>query len=199
MLKKADAHELVRLRQDEARGSMLPTLGVKGHRPIVGNLDGHDVVSVFGARNGVTGQLTTRLVERPQPAKRRGTSKQRDLQAGFAGHLRDRARAYPATQDPRVVLVVDKASWHQGTMIGEVLGTFPPLELSPLPSDSPQLQVIERFWKVWRRRATHHRLFQTMAHLKQAGRNRLRYYQTLTHRVLSLIQSPKKRTKSSGP
>ena len=182
---------------------MLPTLrttlGVKGHRPIVGNLDCHDVVYVFGALNLVTGQLTTRLVERPQPAKRRGTSKQRYLQEGFARHLRDMARAYPATQYPRVVLVVDKASWHKGPMIGEVLGAFPHLELYPLPSYSPQLQVIERFWKVLRRRATHNRLFQTMAHLKQALRNSLRYYQTLKHRVLSLIQSAKKRTKSSEP
>ena len=181
------------------RPTLRTTLGMKGHRPIVGDLDGHDVVDVFGALDLVTGQLTTRLVERPQLAKRRGTSKPRDLPEGFARPLRDSARGYPATQYPRVVLVVGKASWHKGTMSGEVLGAFPHLELSPLPSYSPQLQVIERFWKVLRRRATHNRLFQTMVHLKQALRNSLRYYQTLKHRVLSWIPSPKKRTKSSGP
>jgi hypothetical protein len=36
------------------------TLGVKGHRPLVGNLDCHDVLYVFGALNLVTGRLTTR-------------------------------------------------------------------------------------------------------------------------------------------
>ena len=56
------------LSQDEARFSMIATLrttlGLKGHRPLVGHLDCHDVLSVFGALNLVTGQLTTRLVER---------------------------------------------------------------------------------------------------------------------------------------
>ena len=47
------------------------------------------------------------------------------------------------------------------------------LELYPLPSYSPQLQVIERFWKVLRRRATHNRLFQTVAQLKRTLRNNL--------------------------
>ncbi len=40
------------------------TLGLKGQRPVVGNLDGHERVYVFGALNLVTGRLTTRLVER---------------------------------------------------------------------------------------------------------------------------------------
>jgi hypothetical protein len=46
-----------------------------------------------------------------------------------------------------------------------------------------------------RRRATHNRLFLTMADLTQSLRNNLCYYQTLKHRVLSLIQAAKKRTK----
>jgi hypothetical protein len=62
------------------------------------------------------------------------------------------------------------------------------------PSYSPQLQVIERFWRVSRRRATHNRLLTTVGALKQALRNSLCYYQTLRHRVLSVIQAPKKRT-----
>jgi hypothetical protein len=48
------------------------------------------------------------------------------------------------------------------------------------------------------RRVTHHRLFPTQARLKQAWRNSLCDYQTLKHRVLSLIQSPKKRTQLSA-
>jgi transposase len=193
--------ELVLLSQDEARCPMIPTLrttlSVKGHRPLVGNLDCHDVLYVFGALNLVTGRLTTRLVERPKQARRRASSKQRYLQQGFARHLWDIARAYPAAQYPRVVLVTDRASWHQGPVITQMLAAFPHVELYPLPSYSPQLQVIERFWKVLRRRATHNRLFRTMAHLKRALRNSLCYYQTLKHRVLTLIQSPRNRTKSA--
>jgi transposase len=96
-----------------------------------------------------------------------------------------------------VVIVVDKASWHQGALSTQVLAAHPQLELYPLPSYSPKLQVIERFWKLLRRRATHHRLFTTMAKLKQAVRSSLWYCQTLTHRLLTLIASRRKRTKSS--
>ncbi|MGH8055662.1 MAG: transposase [Candidatus Entotheonellia bacterium] len=70
-------------------------------------------------------------------------------------------------------------------MITQVLQEWPHLELYRLPSYSPQLQLIERFWKVLRRRATHNRLFRAKDELKQALRNSLCYYQTLRHRVLS--------------
>jgi transposase len=199
--KKAAAGELVLLSQDEARFSLIPTLritlGVKGHRPLVGNLDCHASLYLFGALNLVTGQLTTRLVERPASAKKRSAAKQRYLQDGFARHLRDIARAYPAAQYARVVVVIDKASWHKGAAITAILAEYPHLELYPLPSYSPQLQVIERFWKVLRRRATHNRLFPTMAQLKHALRSNLSYYHTLKHRVLTVIQSKRNRTKVS--
>ena len=176
------------------------TLGLKGRRPVVGNLDGHAWVYLCGALNLVTGRLTTRLVERPRvPAKlKQAKSRQRGLQEGFARHLRDIARAYPAAEYPRVVLVIDNAPWHRGALITKTRHRFPHLELYRLPSYSPQLQVIERFWRVLRRRATHNRLFLTLAQLKHALRNSLCYYQTLKHRVLSVIQSPKKRTQLSA-
>jgi transposase len=187
------------LSQDEARFSLLPTLrttlGVTGHRPLVGNLDGHDVLYVFGALNLVTGQLTTRTVERPR--RPRG-SKQRYLQEAFAQLLRDIARAYPAAQYSRVVIVIDTAAWHRGAFVTAALRALPHLELYPLPSYSPKLQVIERFWKVLRRRATHNRLFPTLAQLKRSIRNSLCYFQTRKHRVLSVIQSVRKRKKSSA-
>jgi len=174
------------------------TLGVKGHRPLVGNLDCHRYLYVFGALNVVSGRLTTRLVERPRPTKKGPPSKRRHLQQAFVRHLRDIARAYPAAQYPCVVLVIDRAPWHKGAVIDAVLADLPHLTLSPLPRSSPQLQVIERLWKVLRRRATHNRLFATMAALKQALRSSLSYYQTLKARVLTLIQSSRKRTKSSN-
>jgi transposase len=192
------------LSQDEARFSMIPplrtTLGLKGHRPVVGNLDCHDLVYLFGTLNLVTGQLTTRLIEQPRtpPKPKKTRSGQRRLQEGFARHVRDIARAYPAAQYPRVVLVLDNAPWHRGALITQTLKEFPHLELYRLPSYSPQLQVIERFWRVLRRRTSHNRLFLTLAQLKKALRNNLCYYQTLKHRVLSLIQSPKKRTQLSA-
>ena len=165
------------LSQDEARFSMIPTLrttlGVKGHRPLVGNLDCHQYLYVFGALNVVSGRLATRLVERPRRTKKGTPSKRRHLQQAFARQLRDIARAYPATQYPWVVLVIDRAPWHKGVVIDAVLAACPHLALYPLPRYSRQLQVIERLWKLLRRRATHYRLFVTMARLKQAQRSSL--------------------------
>jgi len=164
----------------------------------VGNLDCHAYLYLYGALNLVNGHLTTRLVERPRKTRTAAMSQRRSLPEALATHRWAIARAYPATHYPRVVLVVDNASWHQGHVMDEVLTVFPHLELSPLPSSSPQLQVIERFWKGLRRRATHHRLFQTVTQLKHTLRNNLCYDQTLTHRVLSLIQAQRKRTKLSA-
>jgi hypothetical protein len=106
------------------------TLGLKGHRPLVGNLDGHDLVSIFGALNLVTGPLTTRIVERGRahPPGKKTIAGQRRWQEGFARHLRDLARAYPAAPYPKVVLVIDNAPGHKGAVITEVLAQVPHLE-----------------------------------------------------------------------
>jgi len=168
------AGDLALLSQDEARFSMVPTLrttlGLKGQRPIVGHLDCHDGVYVFGGLNLVTGHLTTRLVERlKEPRKRRASpSRGRCLQAARARYVGDIGRAYPAAQYPRVVLVIDNAPWHKGALLTAVLRQQAHLELYRWPSYSPQLQVIERLWKVLRRRATHNRVFMAVGHLKRA-------------------------------
>jgi hypothetical protein len=64
---KARVWDLVLLSEDEARFSMILTLRtplrLKRHRPIMGNLNCHDLVYAFGTFNLVTGQLTTRPVD----------------------------------------------------------------------------------------------------------------------------------------
>jgi hypothetical protein len=176
------------------------TLGRKGHRPVVGNLDGPDRVDVCGALNVVTGQLTTRSVDHGRASETRhpGPSRRRRWQEACARHLREIARAYPAAQWPRVGLVSDNAPWHQGALSTPVLQEWPHLGWSRLPSDSPPLQVLERLWQVWRRRATHHRRFPTLAQRQQAWRHRLCDDHTLKHRVRSLIQASKNQTKLSA-
>jgi transposase len=91
-----------------------------------------------------------------------------------------------------VRVVIDQAPWHRGALIRESLRAYPHLRLYPLPSYSPHLNVIERLGRVLRRRATHHRLFESPAQLRAALRASLCYYQTLKHKVLSLIQRPRK-------
>ena len=52
---------------------------------------------------------------------------------------------------------------------------------------SPKLNPIERFWKLLRRRASHNRLFDTLADLKRSIRNSLCYFQTMRGRIKTLI------------
>ena len=52
---------------------------------------------------------------------------------------------YPASVYPEVVITIDKAPWHRGAGVEQVLAAHPHLRLYRLPSYSPQLNVIERF------------------------------------------------------
>jgi transposase len=174
------------------------TLGVKGFRPVVGTWDRKDVVYVFAALNVVSGRLTTRMVDCPARLRSRtGKSKCRYLQEAFARHLHDIGRAYPGGHYPRVVVLIDNAPWHRGAGVTAVLEEFPHLELYRLPSYCPDLNPIERLWKVLRRRASHNRLFETMHALRQALRASICYFQTCRHRILSLLSVYKRQRRKS--
>jgi hypothetical protein len=183
---------LILLSQDEARFPMVPTLcrtlGVKGHRPVVGTRDCKDLLYVLAVVNVITGVLHANTLESPARAKQAtGKSKTRRMQEAFAAQLRHVARMYPAGRHKRVVLIIDNAPWHRGKPIDEVLSEHPHLEFKRLPSYSPQLNVIERFWKLLRRRATHNRYFDSLADLKRSIRASLSYYQTVRGRIRTLI------------
>ena len=78
------------------------------------------------------------------------------------------------------------------TILGSSLQPHPHLRLYRWPSYSPQLNVIERFWRVLRRRATHNRLCTSRASLRATLWNNLCYVQTMRRKVLSWIESPRK-------
>jgi transposase len=182
----------VLLSQDEARFPMVPTLtttlGLKGHRPQVGSWDCKDLLYVFAVVNVVTAALHANTLASPANASRTtGQSKNRRLQEAFAAHLKHVGRLYPAEQHGRVVLIIDNAPWHSGAVVRQALADNPQLELYRLPSYSPKLNVIERFWRVLRRRATHNRLFDRLADLKRSLRNSLSYFQTVRSRIASLL------------
>ena len=169
--------------------TLTATLGVKGHRPLVGTRDNKDLLYVFAVVNLVSAALHTNTLESPHDAKRKtGQSKTRRLQEAFAAHLRHVGRVYPRERYPRVVLVIDNAPWHRGRPIDEALRDNPHLEFKRLPSYSPRLNPIERFWKKLRRRATHNRLFDSLADLKRSLRASLCYFQTMRHKVKSLLE-----------
>jgi transposase len=138
--------------------------------------------------NVVTAALHCNILESPAKAKQvTGKSKTRRMQEAFADHLRHVARIYPAEESKRVVLIIDNAPWHRGKPIDEALADCPHLEFKRLPSYSPQLNVIEHFWKLLRRRATHNRFFESLSDLKRSIRASLCYFQTVKRRVRGLV------------
>jgi transposase len=189
---RAQVGEIVLLSQDEARFPMVPTLqatlGVKGHRPKVGTRDCKDLLYLFGVVNLISGALHSNSLESPKDAKKKtGKSKTRRMQEAFAEHLRHVGQVYPADKHAEVVLLIDNAPWHRGKPVNEALADNPHLKFKRLPSYSPQLNPIERFWKKLRRRATHNRLFDSLADLKKSVRASLCYFQTMRHKVRSLL------------
>jgi transposase len=165
------------------------TLGVKGHRPVVGTFDCKDLLYVFAVVNLISGALHSNTLESPKDAKKKtGKSKTRRMQEAFAGHLRHVARVYPKDKYPEVVILIDNAPWHRGKPIDAALAENPHLKFKRLPAYSPQLNPIERLWKKLRRRATHNRLFDSLADLKKSIRASLCYFQTMRHKVQSLLE-----------
>jgi transposase len=183
--------------------TLTATLGGKGHRPVVGTRDNKHLLYVFAVIDVATAALHANTLDSPKNAKARtGQSKTRRMQAAFAAHLRHVGRVYPADQHERVVLVIDNAPWHRGKIIDEAPAENPHLEFYRLPSYSPCLNPVERFWRKLRRRATHNRLFDAPADLKRSVRNSLCDFQTVRERVATLVRgcypAPRNATASSN-
>ena len=177
--------------------TLTATLGVKGHRPVVGTRDCKDVLYVFAVLNLISGAVHANTLESLQKDNRKSEDEQDAADAaGVRRPPAARRSVYPKGKHGRVVLTIDNAPWHRGPLIDEALAENPHLEFYRMPSYSPQLNVIERFWKKLRRRATHNRLFDTIADLKGSVRNSLRYFQTVRGKLLTLINGrPKKAPK----
>jgi len=145
-----------------------PTLGVKGHRPAVGTQDCKDLLYVRAMVDVVTSMLHANTSE--SPAKKSGKRKVRRMQGAHAAQRPHVARLYPADWRSPGVLMIDNAPWHRVKLIDEVLAEHRQLASYRLPSYSPLPYVVERFWKLPGRRATHNRLFDALADLKRSLR-----------------------------
>lgn len=167
--------------------TLTATLGVRGHRPVVGTQDNKYLLYVFAVVNVVTAAVHAGQPEGRQEEDRQ-EHKTRRMQVAFAAYLRRVGRVYPAGRHPRVVLVIDNAPWNRGKVIDEALAENPHLAYYRLPSYSPSLDPVERFWRKLRRRATHNRLFDAPADLNRSVLNSLCYFQTVRARVASLVK-----------
>ena len=150
--------------------------------------DCKDLLHVLAVVNVVTAAVPSTTMESPARAKQKTVkSKTRRMQEAFAAFLRHVGRLYPSDGHRRVVLVIDNAPWHRGKSIDEALADNPHLEFKRLPSYSPQLNVIEHFWKLLRRRATHNRFFEGLSELERSIRASLCYFQTVKRQIRSMV------------
>ena len=117
------------------------TLGVKGHRPVVGTWDRKHLLYVFAVVNLVTAAAHANALGSPKDAKKTtGQSTTRRRQEAFAAHLRHIARTDPAVRHKRVVILIGNAPWHRGKPIDEALRDHPHPEFKRLPGVQPAAQ-----------------------------------------------------------
>ncbi len=128
---------------DEASLYLQATLQVvwaaKGETPVVKVDPGRDNVHFYGAVNLQTGQ---EIVMRTQIMKA----------VTSVLFLLKLLLAYP---DQKILLLWDRAPWHQGPALRDFLVTHPQLEIFYFPPASPDLNPQEHVWKDARDQISH--------------------------------------------
>lgn len=138
-----EAPDTVFLAEDEAwmylQATVMAVWNPVGETPVVRVDPGRSKVAFYGSLNLQTGEeLATRTTE---------------LNASVtAQHLQQVLTSYPGQ---RIVLFWDRAPWHRGLAIREVLAANPRLEIVEFPTGSPDLNPQEQVWKRTRRAVSH--------------------------------------------
>ena len=132
----------------------------------------------FGAVNYITGQLTDRVGER----------KNSD---GFCALIEQIVAEYcpgEAYLGPKIGLVVDNYILHRSKKTMACLEKYADrLEMIPLPTYAPKLNVIELLWKYLRRKVTHNHLYETISKLVEAVDDFLKALNQRRAEILSVI------------
>lgn len=138
-----DAPTTVILAEDEASLYLQTTLQAvwapTGQTPVVRADPGRTKTNFYGTLDLLTGQ---ELAMRADKMNAEST----------AAHLRQILQAYP---DRPILLFWDRAPWHQGAAVRQVLAANPQLELLRFPVAAPQLNPQEQVWKETRRAVSH--------------------------------------------
>ena len=87
-----------------------------------------------------------------------------------AAHLNTLLSAYP---DVPIVLLWDRAPWHRGAPIRDVLTANPRLELIVFPTAAPDLNPQEHVWKASRRAVSHNHTQHRLPDLAQRFKDHL--------------------------
>jgi transposase len=138
-----DAPETVILAEDEAglylQATTMAVWAPQGHTPVIRSDPGREKVNFYGTLNLHTGQ---EIVMR---------STIMDAETS-AQHLRQILDAIPS--EP-ILLLWDRAPWHRGQPIRDVLEANPRLEIIYFPVAAPELNPQEHVWKATRRAVSH--------------------------------------------
>jgi transposase len=86
-----------------------------------------------------------------------------DAQAS-ARHLQTILNALP---DRRILFLWDRAPWHRGPAIRDLLALHPRLEIMLFPVAAPDLNPQEQVWKATRRAVSHQHTFSRLDNLAQ--------------------------------
>jgi transposase len=144
MLDRAqDAPETVILAEDEAtlylQATTTAVWAPKGEYPPVRVDAGRSKTHFYGTLNLQTG---TEIVTRSERMTSESTAK----------HLQTLLDAYP---DQPMLLLWDRAPWHRGAAVQQVLGANPRLEILFFPTASPDRNPQEHVWKATRLAVSH--------------------------------------------
>lgn len=121
---------------------------LKGSKPEIKSPSVKEKISVMGALGADNGQLIT-MEASPFNA------------VSFKSFLEKVLKK--ATTNKKIVMVLDNARFHHAKMNMAFLQSIKKrLELLFLPAYSPDLNPIERFWKLTRRNVTHNRYFESL-------------------------------------
>jgi transposase len=138
-----DAPETVILTEDEAGLCLQPTTmavwALQGHTPVIQAHPGREKVNFYGTLNLHTGQ---EIVMRSETMNAETS----------AQHLRQILDAIPSGP---ILLLWDRAPWHRGQHVRDVLEANPRLEIIYFPVAAPELNPQEHVWKATRRAVSH--------------------------------------------
>ena len=136
--------------------SLIRTWAPKGKQPRVLSPSTRQKIGFFGAVSLRTGRLLT------QPADPFNTETFHDFIVYLLRHTKG-----------KLLLILDNVSYHKARALKDFFSRNQNrIQLAFLPPYSPELNPIERIWRITRRRVTHNRYFPDMQSLEQALVNR---------------------------
>lgn len=141
------------LAEDEAslylQATTMAVWAPRGQTPVVRSHPGREKVNFYGTLNLHTGQ---ELVMQSEKMNAETTTE----------HLKQILDAVP---DAPILLLWDRAPWHSGEPIRELLAANPRLEMIRLPTAAPDFNPQEHVWKAARRAVSHNHLIPRLPEL----------------------------------